>query len=243
MEAETNRVVLGCGCARVGTGALARPSRSEARQLPVAIATMDSPLARPQFARVRHAVPVPREPPITHVDQPVEPWQAENRIEGPGPPDPSRHIQIHIGSRYQLTISRQQPYVGEQFFMRHLDPLRHPRLIQRGNLESAPPERPRPILHPTRAEPALPVVKDHPLDAALGQSGFSARRHTHNLRPRITLTADPSARKADCGFPWSTVAISFPYNFSASPSNADRRTCQTLHEGCVTRYSTQPPPG
>jgi hypothetical protein len=30
---------------------------------------------------------------------------------------------------------------------------------------------------------------------------LSAHRHTHNLRPRITLTADPSARKADCGLP------------------------------------------
>src|SRR4029077_14403155 len=132
---------------------------------------------------------------------------------------------------------------GQQFFMRHLDPLRHPRLIQRGDLESVPPERPRPKLHPTRAETALPVVKDDALDRTLGQSGFSVHRHAHNLRPHITLTADPSARKADCGLPWSTAAIAFPYNFSASSSNADRPTCQTLHEGCVTRYSTQPPPG
>ena len=192
---------------------------------------------------MRHAVPVPRKPPIAHVDQPIEPWQTENRIEGPGPPDPSRHIQINIGSRYQMTISRQHPYVGEQFFTRHLDPLRNPRFIQRGNLEATPPERPRPILHPTRAETALPVIKDDTSGHALGQSGFSAHRRAHNFRPHITLTADPSARKADCGLPWSTVAISLPYNFSASPSNADPRTCQTLHEGCVTRYSTQPPPG
>src|SRR5712671_2076469 len=127
--------------------------------------------------------------------------------------------------------------------MRHLDPLRHPRLIQRGDLESTLPQRTRPVPHPTRAETALPVVKDDALDHTLGQSGFSAHRHTHNLRPHITLTADPSARKADCGLLRSTAAISFPYNFSASPSNADPRTCQTLHEGCVTRYSTQPPPG
>jgi hypothetical protein len=204
---------------------------------------MDSPLAWPQLARMRHAVPVPRKPPITHVDQPIEARQTEDRIEGPSPPDPSRHIQINIGSRYQLAISRQQPYVGEQFFMRHLDPLRHPSLIQRGDFESVPRERLRPILYPSRTETALPVVKNHPLDAALGQSGFSAHRHTHKLRPHITATADPSARKADCGLPWSTVAISFPYNFSASPSKAARRTCQTLHEGCVTRYSTEPPLG
>src|SRR6202158_324137 len=127
--------------------------------------------------------------------------------------------------------------------MRHLDPLRNPRLIQRGNLESAPPQRPRPILHPTRAETALPVVKDDTSGDALGQSGFSAHQHAHNLRPHITVTADPSARKADCGLPWSTVAISFPYNFCASPSNVDSRTCQTLHVGCVTRYSAQVPPG
>ena len=205
---------------------------------------MDSlPSARPQPARMRDTVPVACKPFIADVDQPIEPRQTENRIEGPGPPDPSRHIQINIGSGYQLTISRQQPYVGKQFCMRHFDPLRNPGLIQRGNFESAPPERPRPILHPTRAETALPVVKDHALDASLAQSGFNAHRHAHKLRPHITLTADPSARKADCGLPWSTVAISFPYNFSASPSNAERPTCQTLHEGCVTRYSTQPPPG
>jgi hypothetical protein len=200
-------------------------------------------LARSQLARMRDTVSVPREPPITHVDQPIEPWQTENRIEGPCPPDPSRRIQINIGSRYQLTIRRQQPYVSKQFFMRQFDPLRHPRLIQRGNLESMPSERPRPVLRPTRAEAALSVVKDDALDLALDHSGFSAHRHTHKLRPHITVTADPSARKADCGLPRSTVAISFPYNFSASPSNADPRTCQTLHEGCVTRYSTQPPPG
>src|SRR6266404_8062949 len=104
---------------------------------------------------MRDAVPVACKPFIAHLDQPVEPWQAENRIEGPGPPDPSRHIQIDIGSGYQLTTSRQQSYVGEQFFMRHLNPLRNPRLIQRGNLEATPPERPRPILHPTRAKTAL----------------------------------------------------------------------------------------
>jgi len=204
---------------------------------------MDSPLAWPQLASMRDAVPVACKPFIAHVDQPVEARQTENRIEGPSPPDPSRHIQINIGSRYQLTTSRQQPYIGEQFFTRHLDPLRNPRFIQRGNLESAPQERTRPILHPTRAETALPVIKDDTSGDALGQSGFSAHRRAHNLRPHITLTADPSARKADCGLPRSTVAISFPYNFSASPSNAGRRTCQTLHEGCVTRYSTQPPPG
>src|SRR5205807_5391515 len=100
-----------------------------------------------------------------------------------------------------------------------------------------------PILHPTRAETALPVIKDHALDQALGQSSFSAHRRAHNLRPHITVTADPPARKADCGLFRSTVAISLPYNFSASPSNADLRTCQIFHEGCVTRYSTQPPPG
>src|SRR4029077_14636664 len=127
--------------------------------------------------------------------------------------------------------------------MRHLDPLRHPRLIQRGNLESAPPERPRPILHPTRAETALPVIKDDALDRILGQSGFSAHRHAHNLRPHITVTADPSARKADCGSPRSTVAISLPYNFSASPSNADGRTSKTPPTGWATRYSTESPPG
>src|SRR5450759_4960118 len=48
--------------------------------------------ARLQLAGMRDAVPVPRKPPVTHVDQPVEPWQTENRIEGPSPPDPSRHI-------------------------------------------------------------------------------------------------------------------------------------------------------
>src|SRR5208282_4248572 len=47
---------------------------------------------RLQLARMRDAVPVPRKPPVTRVHQPVEPWQTENRIEGPGPPDPSRHI-------------------------------------------------------------------------------------------------------------------------------------------------------
>ncbi len=160
---------------------------------------------------MRDAVPVPRKPPITNVDQPVEPWQTENRIERPCPPDPSRHIQINIGSGNQLTTRRSQPYVGDQFFVRHLEPLCNPRLIQRGNLESAPPERGRPILHPTRAETALPVVKDHAKNHALHwRSGFSAHRHSHNLRPRITVTADPSARKADSGSPRSAAAISFP---------------------------------
>src|ERR1039458_2271518 len=152
--------------------------------------------ARLQLARMRHAVPVPRKPPITRVDQPVEPRQTEHCIEGPSPPDPSRDMQINIGARNQLATSRKQPYVGEQFFMRHFELLCDPRLIQRGNLESAPPERSRPKLHPTRAETALPIVKDHALDRP---SGFRAHRHTHNLRPRITVTADPSARKADCG--------------------------------------------
>jgi len=158
--------------------------------------------ARLQPARMRDAVPVPRKPPIAHMDQPVEPGQTENRIERPRPPDPSRHIQINIRPRNQLTTNRQQPYVGEQFLTRHLKPIRNPRLIQRGNLESAPPERSRPKLHPTRAETALPIVKDHAKNHASNQpSGLSAHRHTHNLRPRITLTADPSARKADCGLP------------------------------------------
>src|SRR5580658_6382104 len=68
--------------------------------------------ARLQLARMRDAVPVPRKPAITRAEQAVETRQTENRIEGPGPPDPSRHIQIDIGSRNQLAFRREQSYVG-----------------------------------------------------------------------------------------------------------------------------------
>src|SRR5260221_538678 len=181
------------------------------RARPVSHPTLDSlQSARLQLACVRDAVPISRKPPVTHVDQPVEPGQTENCVERPRPPDSSHHTQINIGSRYQLTVGRQQPYIGKQFFGRHFDPLRHPGLIQRGNLESASPERLRPIFYPARAETALPVVKDDAFDRALGQSGFSAHRHANNLCPPITLTTDPSARKADCGLPSCTDAISFP---------------------------------
>jgi len=87
-------------------------------------------LAGREAASVGDVVAVPRKPPIPNVDQPVEPWQTENRIEGPRPPYLSRHIQINIGSGNQPAIRREQSNVGDQFFVRYLEPLRNPRLIQ-----------------------------------------------------------------------------------------------------------------
>ena len=127
--------------------------------------------ARLQAARMRDAVPVPCKPPVTLADHPVEPGQTENRIEGPSPPDPPRDIEINVGSRNHLAIGRQQPYVGDQFFERHLELIRHPRFVQRGNLEPAPRECPSPTVHPARAKAALPIVKD---DATDRRSRFSA---------------------------------------------------------------------
>jgi hypothetical protein len=156
---------------------------------------------RLQFASMRYTVPVSRKPPITSVDQPVEPRQTEHGIERPRPPDPARHIQINIGSGNQWTTRPEQANIGDQFFMRHHEFRRDPRLIQRSNFESVPSECSCPILHPTRAETALPIVEDHATNRASSQkldrsAGFGAQWHTHNLCPRITVTADPSARNA-----------------------------------------------
>src|ERR1039457_3973472 len=66
-----------------------------------------------QLARTRDAIPIARKPPITDPDQPVESRQTEDSIERPCPPDPPRHIEIHIGSGNQVASRRQQPYVGD----------------------------------------------------------------------------------------------------------------------------------
>src|SRR5438309_902493 len=117
--------------------------------------------------------------------------------------------------------------------------LSDPRLVERRDGKSPTFEYACPIPHPTRAEAALAVIKDD----ATTNSSYAAHGLAHSLRPCITEIGDPSARKAECGSPRSTAAISFPQRSSALPSKAACRTCQTLQGGCETRYSTQPPRG
>ena len=91
--------------------------------------TKDRSSLRAQLAGVRNAIAIPRKPAITRMQQPVESWQTEYRIERPRPPDTPRDIEINVGAGNELAIGCQQSNVGEQRINRHLQLLGDPGLL------------------------------------------------------------------------------------------------------------------
>jgi len=57
------------------------------------------------------AVAISREPAVPPPENSIEAGQAENRVEGPSPPDAAGHIEICIRAGHDLAVARQDPYV------------------------------------------------------------------------------------------------------------------------------------
>src|SRR5207245_140277 len=67
-------------------------------------------------------------------------------------------------------------------------------------------------------------------------------RSPHSRTAACTLTAEPSARKADLGDPRRLASNSAPYRALGSNSVRLPETRQIRQGGCSTRYSKAPPP-
>jgi hypothetical protein len=75
-------------------------------------------------------------PSVSGPDQLVETGKAEEKAEGPGPPDPTRYIRIDVSAGVGLARSGQQSYVALDFVTCHAERFRGPIGLERIDCKS-----------------------------------------------------------------------------------------------------------
>ena len=99
-------------------------------------------------------------PSVSGPDQQVETGKAEEKTEGPRPPDPACYIQIDIGTGAGRAISGQQSYIAQDLITGHAERIGGPIGLKSIHFETPATQNGGPKVQPANAESAITVIED-----------------------------------------------------------------------------------
>src|SRR5580658_176211 len=146
----------------------------------------------------RNAVSISIEVAIAPPKQGIKPWQTEDCVERPGPPDSPCHIEIRVGARFQRSVARQYPDVVEQVLSRDLQGAVGRSGLQVFNCKTSPGHDVLPEPNPAKAKATSAVVK-YPAFTREGGCRFMVCLVHRISFPLKTTTGDPAATNALSG--------------------------------------------